>query len=559
MTNANIVIDIFELATLIANGLTQHDLAICCRVNTHWFNAFTQHLWHSIIIQRRDAIPKFKTPEGRAGLLRNGHHIRVLCTATIGLLRPILEYGTTCVNLTCLDAQHGPENRVKDYVERGTRTMAFEAIGRTGKIEQGQRQSWSAESKEESTDNAIIGFEAQNAILMPILKRNPKLQYLIVPFHCFRNEAFVKVVAESLPVLKEFYSSSDLTSKITKTTSFSLTAPLPFTDSSLQDVPQVSGCLQSTTQLTMPLPTLEPYPKLVEMRQGILARINQDALKRIKSADKEFTWLSVDTDYSEHIIQILMETPLLTGFVCAVSGYLDQSIIPAFLRHVSTLEYIEFKHHSVNGKILEALLCSCPHLNTLRALDKEAEFHSIELNIDARSGFEKSWACENIEVLECRIVKVPRPDLIINSAYDASILVFLPPLQTAANMPSVDALSDQIQTAQRQSHALQRKILQQLGRLTHLRSLVLGCRESRYGIRALQSGSITIIGANTIAMDRDYQRECLELSLESGLEELAGLRELEVLDVTDMIHRIGPAEQKWLFSNLPKLKHIHGL
>lgn len=59
------VFDILKLATLIADELAQHDLALYCLVNFHWYNTFTPHLWHSITIQGHDPVFKFLSPSSR--------------------------------------------------------------------------------------------------------------------------------------------------------------------------------------------------------------------------------------------------------------------------------------------------------------------------------------------------------------------------------------------------------------------------------------------------------------------------------------------------------------
>ena len=62
-----------------------------------------------------------------------------------------------------------------------------------------------------------------------------------------------------------------------------------------------------------------------------------------------------------------------------------------------------------------------------------------------------------------------------------------------------------------------------------------------------------------MVIDECMQTECLEFSLESGLEELAGLKELEVLDVNPLAHRIGVPEVQWMVIHWPKLGAIRGL
>lgn len=57
----------------------------------------------------------------------------------------------------------------------------------------------------------------------------------------------------------------------------------------------------------------------------------------------------------------------------------------------------------------------------------------------------------------------------------------------------------------------------------------------------------------------DYQYDCLEMTLESGLDQLKGLNNLRVLDVQRMEQRIGLKEVQWMSQYWPRLREIRGL
>ncbi|GJJ68452.1 hypothetical protein EMPS_00798 [Entomortierella parvispora] len=59
--------------------------------------------------------------------------------------------------------------------------------------------------------------------------------------------------------------------------------------------------------------------------------------------------------------------------------------------------------------------------------------------------------------------------------------------------------------------------------------------------------------------DTGYQYSCLSLSLDAGLEHLAGLKDLEVLGIERMSHRVRLREVQWMVANWPKLRRIEGL
>jgi hypothetical protein len=57
----------------------------------------------------------------------------------------------------------------------------------------------------------------------------------------------------------------------------------------------------------------------------------------------------------------------------------------------------------------------------------------------------------------------------------------------------------------------------------------------------------------------NQQYECLEMSLESGLDQLEGLRQLRVLNISLMATRIGQKEAQWMTEHWPRLHEIRGL
>ncbi|KAG0029077.1 hypothetical protein BGZ81_004159 [Podila clonocystis] len=55
------------------------------------------------------------------------------------------------------------------------------------------------------------------------------------------------------------------------------------------------------------------------------------------------------------------------------------------------------------------------------------------------------------------------------------------------------------------------------------------------------------------------QDECLHLTLETGLDKLDGLKNLEELYIANMDHQVGLREVKWMVESWPKLSKLYGL
>lgn len=108
----------------------------------------------------------------------------------------------------------------------------------------------------------------------------------------------------------------------------------------------------------------------------------------------------------------------------------------------------------------------------------------------------------------------------------------------------VSAHQEQFEASAELSRQAQRAAYRHLALQTDLDDLVLGHGASYYekGLRKPH-----------------FQWYSLEMTLESGLDELAPLTELETLDVGFMNHRIGVAELEWMKRSWPKMKYLYGL
>ncbi|KAG0338980.1 hypothetical protein BG000_003059 [Podila horticola] len=91
------------------------------------------------------------------------------------------------------------------------------------------------------------------------------------------------------------------------------------------------------------------------------------------------------------------------------------------------------------------------------------------------------------------------------------------------------------------SREAQRQVYQQLSKLTKLKELRLG--DMRGGGKS----------------HRAFLWYSLEMNLESGLDELEGLKQLEILDIRMMNHDVGVRELEWMNRCWPRLKCVLGL
>ncbi|GJJ71248.1 hypothetical protein EMPS_03598 [Entomortierella parvispora] len=153
-----------------------------------------------------------------------------------------------------------------------------------------------------------------------------------------------------------------------------------------------------------------------------------------------------------------------------------------------------------------------------------------------------SWSCLGLESLAINIGGIPRSDLIdwiaspSNGSDSTNSLV----------SHQEDEATNEIQ-----------RVYGQLGQLTSLKELCLG-----YGPSSRVS-TITRMPRDNRSISsgapQPEQLHCISMSLSSGLDELAGLKRLRVLDVSKMAHKIGVLELEWMRENWPVLRTIVGL
>ncbi|KAF9310085.1 hypothetical protein BG003_008950 [Podila horticola] len=107
-----------------------------------------------------------------------------------------------------------------------------------------------------------------------------------------------------------------------------------------------------------------------------------------------------------------------------------------------------------------------------------------------------------------------------------------------------------------ESYATQQKIYYQLARLTQLKELHLGFMET--STRTYYPRLLDLYGRKCAFVDGPVP-DTLEFSLESGLNQLSSLRELESFTIKGNHHMIGTLELDWMMVHWPMLRLISGV
>ncbi|KAF9572371.1 hypothetical protein EC968_009945 [Mortierella alpina] len=114
----------------------------------------------------------------------------------------------------------------------------------------------------------------------------------------------------------------------------------------------------------------------------------------------------------------------------------------------------------------------------------------------------------------------------------------------------------------KEGYRLQRMVCQLLGTLSSLEELCLGMLNVPGDDRppALPGlAQCTGGGPESYCTAAGIQTQCLELSLSTGLELMSGMKEMRVLKVGGLEHRIGLGEIQWMCEQWPKLEAVYGL
>jgi hypothetical protein len=207
------------------------------------------------------------------------------------------------------------------------------------------------------------------------------------------------------------------------------------------------------------------------------------------------------------------------------------------------------------GEIVKAIVENCRqglvHLHIPQGWQLESQdVHSILCNvmdlrvfnvvhlprISASDVISSPWGCRWLTKLAIQIFNIPRPDILIDR-------------KGCVRSSSERAAEGTVEA----SRAIQRKVYQQLGALTCLEFLDLGLD--------IENGSREelVDDIDGTIYDPQFQLNCLELSLASGLDLLGDLQNLRSLRTVGMEHRIGIPELHWMMAHFPRLELFIGL
>ncbi|KAF8934540.1 hypothetical protein BGZ47_010343 [Haplosporangium gracile] len=548
-----------ELIDLILPLVNPKDYASCVSVSHAWYTLFTPLLWRDIRVVEETINERFKTREARRALARNAIHFRTVETTDPAFVYCLCTFTPPCFNLQSLTI------RLKDHPVSTVTELVIgdELVLRPPMF------------TDDDTKETIDILRCANDVLR-LLRFNSNLQYLSLDVGCFRykdgREGFPDLVVamptakleklelsflQSIPYNSEINSANDKDLDIQKVKHDYLAKHDPFF--ALKEV-VITGGSQNFIDPNR-LFFLFRCPNMETLR---LHRLDGKALEAIpafvifachKLVNLE--WRKSVFDSEDSIVGLIRLTkqgwkelrlPDMPEF--------GVSALEAVMENVETLEVFRFESSDeLQQNVFVDLLCSARKLRRLEGIvDRQRKRFTSEVTVHAQAaylehiegGLDRSWVLgPSMEHLQLRIEGVPRPDVLYRQ--NGGELMF----QQTGLDPAL-------------RFDVQRWIYTQLNRMTGLQELILGLQD--LSLKTMKfcnvNSSMSLAEMEDAMMEKQvdaFNYLSLEFSLESGLDLLAGMKELRMLDVRKTAHYIGVAELEWMYRNWPKLESIKGL
>ncbi|KAF9950488.1 hypothetical protein BGZ72_007874 [Mortierella alpina] len=198
--------------------------------------------------------------------------------------------------------------------------------------------------------------------------------------------------------------------------------------------------------------------------------------------------------------------------------------------------------------------------------------HLVELKPLARSNgdINKAWACSStLKVLRIEIngihrappsrVKVPDAHKALATTNSSSLGPASLPTTAAAAAAAQEGLEGPDPEQIKEGYRLQREVCLLLGTLSSLEELCLGTLNVPGDDSPPALPGLSQWKGGSYSMAAGIQTQCLELALSTGLELMSEMKEMRVLKVGGLEHRIGLGEIQWMCEHWPKLEAVYGL
>ncbi|KAF9103537.1 hypothetical protein BGX29_003236 [Mortierella sp. GBA35] len=583
--HAQQIFNMVDILHLLARFLSPPDLFACTQVSRLWNSMFIPYLWETIddtLCSWSRILALYDTEEGRAhghdehwarGIFaKYGRHIRNLSLCWRVLIDAASE--AQCSNLRFLRTTDIKETLTwKEKVERDQ----IRELHRTGRDEDRQ---WDPATL--SVEGAFISPEFEGVLepsekrfrptelqvrdwttlqnFWTMVRRNPRLCSLTTSHGLgalarVASGDFIQGIVDGLPeltVLTYYFEIGD---------PFVLLARLPqlrtFTIAEWGDF-KPSATFGNLKALTLYV-LLKHLPGLESLT--------------IKGNSREF--------FSDPAV--IMDTTsqlkrfVLSGFERVRHVANDTRMADAVLPWIPHLRHIEF--FSITAWSAQAIVKYCPQIESVVqtrddftlfakvALQPGHQFNNYscflrdcsalrvltgsrqKLLVDEIVNY--PWSCDRLESLGCQIGGLERL-----TEEGEGLLARLSAREDGAGLSN-----EELGVVQRHERCQEQhqQVYGRLATLTHLTALDLSHELRSVRLNDADRHSARHGHTQTPGSRHSLIRDCLELSLKSGLVQLAPLVNLEMIGFLGIDHRIGKSELTWMAKAWPRLKTMRGL
>ncbi|KAF9309496.1 hypothetical protein BG003_009695 [Podila horticola] len=310
-------------------------------------------------------------------------------------------------------------------------------------------------------------------------------------------------------------------------------------NASINNFVQTSGSISATLGLPLMLMSL-----LVEILLLILSKVSRHDLTSCARISASFNGLTTPLVWRMIRIDSLAQldcpntnlkdlgAPRIE-YLYTPNIYKARAQLGIYIEEISSYTYPHMCHSTD-----ETLAYAIVHSPRLRRMDLRGCYNASSLTAAAIQS-----DCEHLEELDLDRCQLPvMEDWASKSLVKFVFMIWVPRLD--ADVSWIGRREEFAGPTVEHSHNVQRQVYRLLARQTKLEVLDLGHRWS----------------------DNDwtvsypfYQYYSLEMSIESGLEELGVLKEIRELDLRLINHKITVRELEWMVEHWPKLRTVKGL
>ncbi|KAG0065254.1 hypothetical protein BGZ92_005597 [Podila epicladia] len=504
-----------EVFENILPHLSQPDLTKCVRVSQSWNKALVPYLWRILAIRSRHHLKRFVTNEAQQALRRNAIFVRELHLVHKELYHQVLPSRDILIS------------------DPGVMLLEVYTISPFTNLRALELEPIRFRRPNTGFDLEIVALARQNPHLRRLVvnvKMDPKTLISLVTKHIPHLEDLDLVVrwhgdVKALLVwLPECIQTVRLRNVVHD-------AP----DNAQGNTSDVSDAPSTLTRHHHALESFHISGNLAGQLEEVLAPFLESCSPKLKSIGG----MGSNFFFGNARIAKILST---LGIVCKelneafLPGNVSDAELAEMISSHSEWTSIDLRTGQVGPLAAAAIVECCEHMEALNIMHSGtrglsgSHLQAVLRKATRLRSLQAHWLLDANKITSMNI---------LSSQWATTSLVHM---DLKIFVPRADEALPDASAAIQASRSVQRQVLRRLGQQTKLRKLVIG-------------GMTTTLATGEFG----HQRDCLEMTLESGLDELVNLKDLETLDIHHMDHRAGVPELEWMVANLPKLQVLIGM